>query len=92
MPAAVWAERLFDSANATFADGQTAALLFRNLAIVELQLDRRAEAELCLERLDEILNDLKLRPELAEQPANHEWLSSQLRELSDLRNAVSGKR
>ncbi len=92
MPAAVWAERLFDSANATFADGQTAALLFRNLAVVELQLDRRAEAELCLERLDEILNDLKLRPELAEQPANHEWLSSQLRELSDLRNAVSGKR
>ncbi len=91
-PASAWAERLFGSAEVTFADQQAAALLFRNLAVVELHLDRRAEAELCLRRFEEILNDLKLQAEPAEQPANLEWLSSQLRELTELRNAVSGKR
>ncbi len=91
-PAVEWAERLFESAEVTFADGQAAALLFRNLAVVELHLSQRAEAELCLGRFEKILNDLKMRAEPAEQPANHEWLSSQLRELTALRNAVSGKR
>ncbi len=90
--ATVWAERSFESAEVTFADGQAAALLFRNLALVELHLGQRVEAELCLERFAEILNDLKMRVEPAEQPDNHEWLTSQLRELTDLRKALSGKR
>jgi len=91
-PATTWAEQLCESTEITFADGQAAALLFRNLAVVELHLDRRNESDQCLGRFEEILNDLKLRAEPAEQSDNREWLASQLRELAGLRKAVSGNR
>lgn len=87
-PAAAWAERLLGADDVTFADQQAAVLLFRNLALVELRLDRRTEAEQRFEQLDQTLSRLENEDRTSPQAGRHDWILSQRRELSALRTAV----
>ena len=88
-PAANWAEQLFDADDVTFADQQAVVLLLRNLALVEHRLERRTEAEQRFEQLDQTLSRLEIRDRASPQAGRQDWITSQRRELAELRTAVT---
>jgi hypothetical protein len=87
-PATAWAERLLATPGITFADQQTAVLLFRNVTIVERQLDRRADAEQRWEQLSQVLLRMEADERTTTQIGWQEWITAQRRELMELRRAI----
>lgn len=88
-PAAAWAERLLNSDDLTFADQQEAVLLLRNLTLVALRLDRRADATRRCEELEQRLAQLEADPRVTPRNDWADWIAGQRRAVEDLKQALS---